>query len=225
LLIKEWQMTLDPRREWPQWAMIAGMFLLAAITWPNAPDRIPIHWNISGEIDGYAGRFGGLLALPLISAGLYLFLLIIPLVDPSGTRHPGFAAPFALMRGGTIFVMALIYAATHLLIRGVDIDMSMMVGAGIGILFVVIGSAIRRMPTEIPSALSTPWEIRDPASRQRVQEVSGRVFGASGIVIAVAGFIHPVAMFAVIIGGSIVTAGVALVLSYRVSKAEGRKRD
>ena len=32
--------------ELPMWLLLAAMFVLAALTWPGAPERIPVHWNL-----------------------------------------------------------------------------------------------------------------------------------------------------------------------------------
>ena len=63
-------MKISLRSELPQIVLIAVMFALAAITWPSAPDRIATHWNLHGQVDGYGGKFSGLLLLPLLALGL-----------------------------------------------------------------------------------------------------------------------------------------------------------
>ncbi|WP_407691096.1 DUF1648 domain-containing protein [Rubrobacter marinus] len=32
------------------------MFVLAAVVWSSAPDRIPVHWGLSGSRTATAGR-------------------------------------------------------------------------------------------------------------------------------------------------------------------------
>ena len=58
-------MKSDWRLELGMLLVIAAMFAAAAAVWPSAPDAIPVHWNVSGEVDRYGGRFEGLLLLPL----------------------------------------------------------------------------------------------------------------------------------------------------------------
>lgn len=50
------------------WMIIAAMFAVAIAEWPLAPSSIPAHWNLRGSIDGFGGRFRGLLLLPLSAA-------------------------------------------------------------------------------------------------------------------------------------------------------------
>jgi len=52
--------------ELPMWLLLAAMFVLAALTWPGAPERIPVHWNLHMQVDRYGGRFEGLLGLPRV---------------------------------------------------------------------------------------------------------------------------------------------------------------
>src|SRR5207247_1788045 len=48
------------------WRRPAAMVGLAALTWPGAPERIPVHWNLHMQVDRYGGRFEGLLGLPRV---------------------------------------------------------------------------------------------------------------------------------------------------------------
>ena len=46
------------------------------------PDRMPTHWNAKGEIDGYGTKGFVLLFYPLLTLGIYLLMLLVPLIDP-----------------------------------------------------------------------------------------------------------------------------------------------
>ncbi len=88
--------TMKPswRTELPQWIIIAAMFAVAAWSWPRLPDHIPIHWNLAGEVDGYGGKFTGLLVLPLFAVGLYLLMRLMYLIDPGKDElHQLFLGP------------------------------------------------------------------------------------------------------------------------------------
>ena len=74
-------MKLSWRTEVSMWVILAGMFLLAALTWTSAPERIPVHWNLHQQVDRYAGRFEGLMAIPRLALAVYLLTLLIPRID------------------------------------------------------------------------------------------------------------------------------------------------
>ena len=97
--------------ELPQLLLLAGMFILAAATWSAAPERIPVHWSFAGQIDSYGGRFEGLLAIPLLSLGMYLLFWIIPLIDPGRANYQRFAGAYTTIRMAIIILMTAIYGA------------------------------------------------------------------------------------------------------------------
>ncbi len=68
--------------EWLARALIIAMFALAIWTWPYAPPQIPIHWDITGQINGYGSKFVGLLLMPIIAVAGYAFIGLAPTLRP-----------------------------------------------------------------------------------------------------------------------------------------------
>ncbi len=52
------------RTELFSWSCLSGMGLLAAWAWSRVPERIPVHWNASGEVDGYGADSWGCCCCP-----------------------------------------------------------------------------------------------------------------------------------------------------------------
>ncbi|NIU83922.1 MAG: DUF1648 domain-containing protein, partial [Candidatus Thorarchaeota archaeon] len=53
-------------------ALILAQLFLGFYLYPSLPDRIAVHWGVSGEADGYGSKFMGLFMLPLVT------LLLLP---------------------------------------------------------------------------------------------------------------------------------------------------
>ena len=94
------------RIEAVQWAIIGAMFVLAAVVWPAAPDRIPVHWGLSGEPDRYGGKIEGLLLLPLATLGVYLAMLLLPRVDPKRANYAQFGGAYTVLRLSMVAFLA-----------------------------------------------------------------------------------------------------------------------
>lgn len=60
--------------------LIIGMVVCTFFLWDNAPDKIPIHYNIRGEIDNY-GPKSSILILLLISVICYSLIVLL-------SKHP-----------------------------------------------------------------------------------------------------------------------------------------
>jgi uncharacterized membrane protein len=75
--------------EWLQWLILAAPFCAAALLWDRLPERVPIHWNAQGHVDGYAARGIGVVLVPVTNVVLTLLLAVLPWLDPKLRRQEG----------------------------------------------------------------------------------------------------------------------------------------
>lgn len=185
------EMRTSLRTELPQWVLIAIMFVLAAITWPSAPDRIPIHWDVSGQPDDYAGKFVGLLGLPLLAAGLYLLLRFLPRIDPLSANYAKFESVYLIVRYATLILLVAIYGLINLWIRDIRLDFSVVVPVLIGALLVVLGNYMGKVRQNWFLGIRTPWTLTSRLSWMKTHRLGGWllvVVGGAIVVSALAGF-------------------------------------
>jgi uncharacterized membrane protein len=164
------------RTEWPHWLLLAAMFGLAASNWASAPERIPVHWGLHGQVDRYGGRVEGLLAIPLTALGIYFLFLLLPRIDPKRASYAAFAGPYSAIRLGVLAVLAALYALTWSWIHGRPAAIHVWVPAIVGALFVVIGSVLGRVRPNWFVGVRTPWTLSSRVSWDRTNRAGGRLF-------------------------------------------------
>jgi len=204
------------KTELPLLVLLAAMFALGAVTWPDAPDRIPVHWNISGEVDRYGSRFEGLVMVPLIGLLVYALMLFLPRFDPGRANYERFAGVYYFLRVSVLAVMALIYGVIHLWIRGAEIDMGKFVGITVGALFFVIGNLFGKIRPNWFVGMRTPWTLSSKRAWTQTHRLAGWVFIAGGLAIMAAGILatpSAVAVAGIVLFGGL---GWATVYSYLV---------
>ncbi len=175
------------RTEWPLWALLAAMFFLAAVTWQHAPDRIPVHWGLNGEVDGYGGKFEGLLLVPLIALGVYVMFLVLPKLDPGRANYAQFKGAYTLLRFSILAVLALVDGVIHLWIRGFITPMGMLIPMFVGVMFVAIGSVMGKIRPNWFVGIRTPWTLSSKRSWTKTHRMGGWVFMLLGILLVGAG--------------------------------------
>jgi len=185
--------------EVPQWAVLAGMFLLAAVTWPIAPDRIPLHWNVVGEVDRYGGKGEGLLALPLAALGIYLLMVLLPRVDPGRANYPRFASAYLVIRASIVMLLAVLYGLVHLWIRGIRVDVATVTPLLVGALFVVLGNLLGKIRPNWFVGIRTPWTLSSKMAWTRTHRLGGWLFILAGLLIMAAGVVRHAATVWVIV--------------------------
>lgn len=211
-------MKVSWRTELPLWLLIVTMFALALSAWPSAPDSLPVHWGLNGQVDRYGSKFEGLFLFPLVTVVLYLITLGLPRVDPGRLNYAGFAGPYTLLRFGLIGFMAALYGLMQFQIRGHHVDVGHAVFVLIGILFVLVGSVMGKIRPNWFFGIRTPWTLSSKASWVRTHRLGGWVFLIGGIVMIGTSIIPAVQIYVLLAFG----AGVlwTVVYSYLVWKSD-----
>ena len=180
-------MKVSWRTEWPLWVVLAGMFVLAAITWPHAPDRIPVHWGLNGEVNGYGGKFEGLLLLPLLAAGSYLLFLVLPNFDPGRANYAQFAGAYTMLRFAIVLVLALVDGVILLWIGGHRLSVATFIPMLVGGLFLVMGSVLGKIRPNWFVGIRTPWTLSSKLAWTKTHRLGGWVFMLAGLLFLAAG--------------------------------------
>jgi uncharacterized membrane protein len=204
-------MKIDWRKELPHWFVIAAMFLLAAQTWPSVPNRIPVHWNMVGAVDGYGGKFEGLLGLPLVAVGMYLFMLVLPRFDPGRANYAQFAGAYDTIRFAILAVFAAVYSLTVFSVRGNPVDMSA-INVLIGGLMIVIGSLMGKVRPNWFVGIRTPWTLSSKLAWNKTHRLGGWLLMVAGLVM-IATAVMP-APWKVIVSSGTILAIVAFLFVY-----------
>jgi uncharacterized membrane protein len=207
---------LSWRTELVQWLLLAGMFVLSAVTWSSAPERIPVHWNLAGEVDRYGGRFEGLLFLPLLAVALYLLLAFIPRLDPGRANYAQFARTYAVVRTAVLALLAAVQGVIVAWIRGVRFDISLAVALLAGALFIVLGNALPKIRPNWFVGVRTPWTLSSRTSWTKTHRAAGWVFMATGAVVLATGALRPSWTFATLLVGALGGSLGLVVYSYVV---------
>lgn len=173
-----------------QLAIVAAMFVVAAVRWGTVPDRIPVHWDAAGRVDGYGGRFMGLLLIPLLSLGLYLLLKYVPRIDPAHRNYENFARTYMLLRVVLMLYLGYFYVITNLATGDPEgIPMNTLVLGAVGVLFIVLGGAMGKFRPNWFAGIRTPWTLSSKLSWVKTHRAGGRVFIATGLVAMVGAFV------------------------------------
>ncbi len=203
------------KRRWVGAALIGAMVLFSLAVWSQLPERVPTHWNIRGEVDGYSSRRVGALLLPGIGLLVWLLLPLLRRLDPRRDNYERFEETFHTLINAVIAYLGLIHVLALGAALGWDIDMSRAMVALVGVSFVVIGNFLPRIRSNWWMGIRTPWTLESERVWRETHRLAGWTFVAGGLVAIVAmglphGLRFPLAM-AGLIGGSLVPVAASYV--------------
>ncbi len=103
--------------------LIIAMFVLAAWAWPSAPEQIPIHWDITGQVNGYGSKAMGLLLMPIVGLAGYVLIGLSAIIKPQQFDGRVMNA-LSWFRCAYVIVMAGVFAVMVADIRGANLNMN-----------------------------------------------------------------------------------------------------
>ncbi len=121
--------------------MIAVSLITGGLAYSRLPDKVPIHWNAAGQVDGWGSPFQGAFLMPLIMTGIFLLLLFLPYLDPKRRNYPAMSKAYSAI----VLVLILLLTAIHLGTIGgalgyISLDkVPTFIMLGVGVLFVIMG--------------------------------------------------------------------------------------
>jgi len=175
------------KTELPLLLLVAAMFALAAVSWSTAPDRIPVHWGLNGQVDRYGGKVEGLLLPPVMAAFVYLVMLFLPRIDPGRANYQRFLGAYYALRVAVLVTLAVVTGIIHLSMRGQPVDVPRLVGLTVGGLFFLVGNLMGKIRPNWFVGVRTPWTLSSKRSWTRTHRLAGWVFVLGGLCIMGAG--------------------------------------
>ena len=98
-------------RKWIPSLLVVVALIASIVVYPRMPERVPTHWNMSGEVDGWSSRFFAAWLPPLVMAGILVIMRLIPHIDPRRANYEKFSG----MYHGLIVLTMAFMLALHLM--------------------------------------------------------------------------------------------------------------
>ena len=191
------------------------MFGLSLYAWTQLPPdaEVPVHWNLAGEVDGYASKGLALFFTPLLTVGLVALLSVIPRLDPRRNNLYRSSTAYQVMCSAIVVLMLLIHAGVVLIALGVELDLTVVIGVGIGALLFVIGTQLENTRSNWFMGVRTPWTLESELSWRKTHQLAGRLFMAIGAVSAAVALFGPPELYFWVLFGSLL-GGIAWIIRY-----------
>jgi uncharacterized membrane protein len=202
------------RSRWLGPAVVAAMWAFAAAVYTRLPQRVPSHWNLQGEVDGWMDKPFGALMQPAIATFILALLWLMPRIDPRRANVEHFAEDRRLITNLLILFFAVVQVATLGQALGWPIEVDRVVTASVGLLFVGLGNYLPRVRSNWFIGIRTPWTMDNDRVWRATHRVGGRAFVAAGLVMALAALLPPEARGWAIGTAIAIAAVVPLVYSY-----------
>lgn len=202
------------KKDWLLILLILASFGLAFYFYPMLPDRVPSHWNLQGEIDGYSSRFFGAFGLPLLNAALYVLFVVTPYIDPKKANYKLFQGAYKLIRVVMHIFMIAVQVIILIAALGYAINTGFLVKFGVAMLLVSIGNVMGRFKHNYFVGIKTPWTLSNEEVWRKTHRMAAPIWVLGGIVCAASAFWNNSASAVVFFAAVMILVIIPTVYSY-----------
>jgi uncharacterized membrane protein len=119
--------------------------LVSAVTWhyfPALPERIPVHWNAAGEVDGHGPRAMLWLLGPGLMTLVALLGLALPRLSPRRYDVTAFESTWLYSTGVVVVLLAYVHMLVLIVATGGQVPMDRAVPAGMCIVLILVSNPL-----------------------------------------------------------------------------------
>ncbi len=158
--------------------------------WNQLPEKVPIHWNINGEIDRYGNKielFWISLFLPL---GILLLMNIVPVIDPKnkiqkmGKKYKNLKLFLVIFISGLSLIIILT-AKNKALIKPSYIFIML------SFLFIFFGNYMKTIKPNYFIGIRTPWTLENAEVWKITHQKASKLWFLGGILMMISLLIFP----------------------------------
>ncbi len=147
------------------------------------PDRVPIHWNLAGEADGFGSRFFAAFFFPVVVLLIYLLMLLAPILDPKREKYVNFKKTYHIVKFAMIIFMGFIYFIASSAALNSEVRVGEFIPLLVGFLFVFIGNYLGKIRPNWFMGIRTPWTLSSETVWNKTHRLGGKIFMLSGFII------------------------------------------
>lgn len=195
-------------------------FILGAIFYSKLPDTMITHWNFNNEPDGYSSKPFALFGMPLILIGITALCLWITKADPKYDNVKRSKKVLNIVIWFMPILTNIIQIVSIIANMGKKVDIGLIVGGLIGILFIVIGNYLPKCKQNYTLGVRTPWTLASEKVWQKTHKLSGVCFVICGFILIITSILKSSiwGMFGIIV--FVVLIFLPIVYSYILYKKE-----
>lgn len=145
------------------------------------PDKIPMHWNISGQVDRFGSKIE-IFILPVAITTIYFIMLFIPLIDPKRANYGKFAGAYRIIRAVVVIILSAVYFASAYSALGYRIDVIRIGNLIVPFMLIGFGSVMGKLRHNYFVGIRTPWTLADEEVWNNTHQLAEKLWLIAGII-------------------------------------------
>ncbi len=206
------------KKELPVIGFVLLPFIYLACLWNSLPEKVPMHWNLKGEIDDWGSKYSLIGLVFLLPVLTYVLMLIIPKIDPKkriefmGRKY--YQIKFVLVCFMSVLALFIIHSSKSQTFSSPSIIFVL-----IGLLFMAMGNYFKVIKQNYFLGIKTPWTLESEEVWKLTHILAGKLWMVGGLLIVIFSLVlHEVENFYFFITITAIISIVPITYSYIIYK-------
>jgi uncharacterized membrane protein len=176
---------------WIGLVLIVAATVFGVAVMNQLPERVPIHWGINGQVDGYASRAFAVWLMPAILVGVWLALAFVSQLDPINKNYGSMSDTVRRFNNAIVLFLCMVHVALLVFALGWQVNMPRILLVGTGLLFTVLGNEMGRLHRNSWFGIRVPWTLNDEDVWRQSHRVGGRITVGAGLLMVIVSLVAP----------------------------------
>jgi uncharacterized membrane protein len=174
------------------WVLFVVTLLIALISYNYLPEIIPIHFDVSGNVDNYGNRIFIFLE-PFIILFMIITAEVARNVDPKKNAYDKFNKQYYMI----FFLVSLLMLVIELYTIAFSLNMkifniNIIMPFAVGLLFAIIGNSMPKFKQNFYAGIRTSWTLADDDVWFKTHRLGGKIWFIGGILMMISVFLPDV---------------------------------
>lgn len=163
-----------------KWTRVAfgvalAQILMVLLFFSQLPDRIPMHWGMSGEVDRYGSK-GEFLAFSFLPIGIFFLIHLVPKIDPRKQSYQQHRKAYAITSAALVIFLSVINFLVFSDALDWNIPIFPTIFVLLTILFLVIGNYLTQARPNFYFGIRTPWTLSSAEVWRKTHRMAGYLY-------------------------------------------------
>ncbi len=173
---------MNLKKELPLVVIVLLPFIYLGYIWNQLPEKVPLHWNIKGEIDRYGEKIELIIIPFLLPLLVYIIFLVVPQIDPKNQLNKMGnklqTIKFLLTTFMSILALFILYTAKNESFANPNYIVLL-----IGVLYLVFGNYFKTIKANYFIGIRTPWTLENETVWKETHKLGGKMWFIGGLII------------------------------------------
>lgn len=155
--------------------MVIGLLL-----WNKLPEKIPSHWDINGNIDGWSSKPFAVFFFPGLLLAFHWLCALASSADPKHKNYPPKMLTLVLWICPVLSLVmnTLVYATA----MGYALKVEIIIPLLVGLMFIIVGNLLPKCSQSYTLGIKLPWTLASEENWNKTHRMAGKLWVLGGII-------------------------------------------